>query len=102
MENCFRFEDGTLFLDIKAQPGASKSCLAGTINGRLRVRIAKAPEDGKANAELAALLSGLLGCAKREVRLVTGERSRLKTLALPASCLEKLKELLPDSEKNSK
>jgi uncharacterized protein (TIGR00251 family) len=94
MENFFRLEDGTLFLDIKAQPGASKSCLAGTINGRLRVRIARVPEDGKANAELAALLSGLLGCAKREVRLVTGERSRLKTVALPASCFEKLKEIL--------
>ena len=88
-----------MFLDIKAQPGASKSCLAGTMNGRLRVRIAKAPEDGKANAELAALLSGLLGCSKREVTIVTGERSRLKTVALPSFCLEKLEKLLPDSGK---
>jgi uncharacterized protein YggU (UPF0235/DUF167 family) len=69
------------------------------MNGRLKVRIAKAPEDGKANAELAALLSGLLGCSKREVRFVTGEKSRLKTVALPSFCLEKLKELLPDSGK---
>jgi uncharacterized protein (TIGR00251 family) len=99
MENFFRIEGGTLFLDIKAQPGASGSCLAGTMNGRLRVRIAKAPEGGKANAELAALLSGLLGCSKREVTIVAGERSRLKTVALPSSCLEKLKELLTDSEK---
>jgi uncharacterized protein (TIGR00251 family) len=97
VENFFRLEGGTMFLNIKAQPGASKSCIAGTAAGRLRVRIAKAPEDGKANAELAALLAGLLGCAKREVAIVTGERSRLKTVALPSFCLEKLKELLPDS-----
>jgi uncharacterized protein (TIGR00251 family) len=96
MENFFRLEGGALFLDIKAQPSASKSCLAGTMAGRLRVRIAAAPEDGRANAELAALLAGLLGCSKREVAIVTGERSRLKTVALPPSCLEKLKELLPD------
>jgi uncharacterized protein (TIGR00251 family) len=99
MENFFRLQGGALLLDIKAVPGASKSCLAGAMNGRIRVRIAKAPEDGKANAELASLLAGLLGCAKREISIVAGERSRLKTLALPASCLEKLEGLLREGEK---
>ncbi|MDR1411116.1 MAG: DUF167 domain-containing protein [Spirochaetaceae bacterium] len=99
MENFFRLRDGTLFLDIKAHPGASRSRLAGTVNGRLKVQIAKAPEDGKANAELASFLAGLLGCARREVAIAAGERSRLKTVALPASCLEKLEGLLRESEK---
>ncbi|MDR0452014.1 MAG: DUF167 domain-containing protein [Treponema sp.] len=93
----FRRQGGALLLDIKAQPGASRSGLAGAANGRLRVRIAKAPENGKANAELVSFLAGLLGCAKREVSVVAGERSRLKTVALPASCLEKLEGLLRES-----
>jgi uncharacterized protein (TIGR00251 family) len=97
MENVFRLQGGALFLNIKAQPGASRTCLAGIADGRLKVKIAKAPEDGKANAELAALLSKLLGCPKREVGIVTGEKSRLKTVALPASCLEKLEGLLRES-----
>ncbi|MDR1353594.1 MAG: DUF167 domain-containing protein [Treponema sp.] len=98
MENFFRLRDGALFLDIKARPGASRSCLAGTVNGRLKVQIAGAPEDGKANAELASFLAGLFGCAKREVTIAAGERSRLKTVALPASCLEKLEVILRESE----
>jgi uncharacterized protein (TIGR00251 family) len=102
MEDVYRIKDGVLFLNIKAQPGASRSCLAGIADGRLKVKIAKAPEDGKANAELAALLSKLLGCPKREVNIVTGEKSRLKTVTLPASCLERLTELLPEGEKARK
>jgi uncharacterized protein (TIGR00251 family) len=98
MENVCRLKDGVLFLNIKVQPGASRSCLAGIADCRLKVKIAKAPEDGKANAELVALLSKLLGCPKREVGIVTGEKSRLKTVALPASCLEKLTELLREDE----
>ena len=47
------------------------------------MRIAAAPEDGRANAELAAFFSKSLGCAKRDVTILHGEKSRLKTLAVP-------------------
>ncbi|MDR3192341.1 MAG: DUF167 domain-containing protein [Treponema sp.] len=80
-------------LKIKAVPGASKTEIAGRKDGCLRVRIAAAPEDGKANAELRAFLAGVLGCSKGEVVLLRGERSRLKTLAVPASCREKAESL---------
>jgi len=72
-----------LHVAIKALPGASKTEFAGVKEGRLRVRIAAAPEDGKANAELAAFVAKRLGCPKRDVTLVHGEKSRLKTLAVP-------------------
>ncbi|MCL1931083.1 MAG: DUF167 domain-containing protein [Treponema sp.] len=68
---------------IKAVPGASKTEFAGFKEGRLRVRVAAAPEDGKANAELAAFIAKSLGCPKRDVALLHGEKSRLKTLAVP-------------------
>jgi uncharacterized protein (TIGR00251 family) len=80
-------------LKIKAVPGASKTEIAGVKDGCLRVRIAAAPEDGKANAELRAFLARALGCSKGEVVLLGGERSRLKTLAVPASCREKVEGL---------
>jgi uncharacterized protein (TIGR00251 family) len=98
MESFFRLQDGALLLDIKAQPGASKSRVAGVTGDRLKVQIAAAAEDGKANAELTALLSKLLGCAKKEITIKAGEKSRLKTVMLPAACREKLEELLKKPE----
>jgi uncharacterized protein (TIGR00251 family) len=86
-------EGRVLRLAIKAVPGASKTEVTGIKDGRLRVRIAAAPEDGRANAELRAFLAKALGCPKGEVVLLGGERSRLKTLSIPASCREKAEAL---------
>jgi uncharacterized protein (TIGR00251 family) len=90
MNNCFRVEGDTIRLEIKAVPGASKTEFAGIKDGRLRIRLAAAPEDGKANAELLSFLSKALGCAKRDLRLISGEKSRLKVVAIPAGCLARV------------
>ena len=90
MESCIRISEGFLLLDVKAVPGASKSELGEVRDGRLKVRIAAAPEDGKANEELRSFLAKTLELPKKDVVLVTGEKSRLKTLRLPASAREKL------------
>jgi uncharacterized protein (TIGR00251 family) len=93
-----REKDGKIFLDIKAAPGSSKSALSDIQAGRLKVKIAAAPEGGKANAELIAFFAGALGCAKKDITLALGEKSRLKTLAFPAKLKERLRALI---EKNS-
>ena len=90
MDNFFRVDGDTIRLEIKAVPGASKTELAGIKDGRLRIRLAAAPEDGKANAELLSFLSKTLGCPKRDLRIVSGEKSRLKVVALPLECLERV------------
>ncbi|GHV68658.1 hypothetical protein AGMMS49928_08730 [Spirochaetia bacterium] len=93
MENYIRSAGELLHLDIKAVPGTSKSEIAGVKDGRLRIRIAAAPVDGKANAALISFLAKLLGCARGEITLLRGEKSRLKTLALPGAYREKLEGL---------
>ena len=90
IESCFCISGDFLFLNIRAVPGASKSALGEIVEGRLKVRIAAAPEDGKANEELRSFLSKKLGLSKKEVFLVSGEKSRLKTVRLPVSAKEKL------------
>jgi uncharacterized protein (TIGR00251 family) len=95
METCYKAESGFIRLFVKAVPGASKNAPAGIQNGRLRVRIAAAPEDGKANEELRAFLAKLLGLPKKEVSLSGGERSRLKTITLPLSSEGALKGIIP-------
>jgi len=90
MNNCFRVEGDKILLEIKAVPGASKTELAGIKDGRLRIRLAAAPEGGKANAELISFLSKALDCPKRDLRIVSGEKSRLKVIAVPIECLARV------------
>jgi uncharacterized protein (TIGR00251 family) len=80
---------GELWLNVKAVPGSSKTELAGVQEGRLRIRVAAAPEDGKANDCLVAFLAKLLGCRKKEIVIKSGEKSRLKTIVLPLPYKEK-------------
>jgi uncharacterized protein (TIGR00251 family) len=97
MEKLFRITDGVVYAAVKAVPGASKTGFAGIKDGRLRVRIAAAPEDGKANAELCAFFARALGCPKRDVRLAGGEKSRLKTLAFPLALRVQFENLLKEA-----
>jgi uncharacterized protein (TIGR00251 family) len=92
-----RGPDQLFHVDIKASPGAARTELAGFKDGRLRVRIAAAPEDGKANGELCAFFSKLLGCPKRDLVLERGEKSRQKTLAFPAIYKIKFDEIIKGS-----
>ncbi|AEF85057.1 protein C15orf40 [Treponema primitia ZAS-2] len=99
MAECFRIAGELLLLDIKAVPGSSKSQIAGLSEGRLRIKIAASPEDGKANTELRAFLAKLLGCPRKDITLVAGEKSRLKTAALPLGVKEKLDEIVKEVRK---
>jgi uncharacterized protein (TIGR00251 family) len=94
----YRADNETIHLDIKAVPGASKTEFAGIKDGRLRIRLAAAPEDGKANAEMLVFLAKSFGCSRRDLQILSGEKSRFKTIALPSECKEKL-ERIP--EKNN-
>ena len=92
MAKCYQSAGERFLLDIKAVPGASRTEFSGIKDSRVRIRIAAAPEDGKANGELIAFLAKKLGCAKSEIILYSGEKSRQKTLSLPAAVLEKLRQ----------
>jgi uncharacterized protein (TIGR00251 family) len=92
-ENWVRVSGDLLHIDIKAVPGASKTEAAGIKDKRLRIRLAAAPEDGKANAELCGFLAKFLGCAKKDVVLLRGEKSRLKTVSVPVMYRERVEEI---------
>jgi uncharacterized protein (TIGR00251 family) len=91
-------------MEIKAHPGAGKTEAGEIKDGRLKVRIAAAPEDGKANTELRRFIAAALGCTRNEVRIVTGQKSRLKTVEAPLSRREQAEALaaLPPSANRSR
>lgn len=83
-----------VFLDLKVQPGASRTLIRGMAQERLRVAVAAAPEDGKANLALREFFARLVDCPKRDVILEKGEKSREKTLSFPLSSSVVLKRIV--------
>lgn len=72
--------EGGVELRIQVQPRASRTELAGTIGGALKIRLAAPPVDGEANDELIRFLAKTLGVAKRAVTIVRGGTGRKKVV----------------------
>jgi uncharacterized protein len=71
-------------LSVYAQPGARRSEISGLHGDALKVRVAAAPAEGRANDELVAFLAEALGVPRKSVTVVKGARSRRKTVAVAA------------------
>lgn len=69
-------------LDLHIQPGARFTAVLGEHGGRLKLKIAAPAVDNKANACLLGWLATRLDVPKASVRLVRGEASRHKTVAV--------------------
>lgn len=69
-------------LEIRVIPRAGRSGFAGLRDGALLVRLAAAPVDGAANDELIALIAKTLRIPRRDVTIVSGERSRSKRIRI--------------------
>lgn len=74
--------DGGVLLDVRVVPRAGRSRLVGTRDAALLVRLAAAPVDGAANAELIAVLADAFAVPRRQVAIVAGDRSRQKRVRL--------------------
>ena len=66
---------------VKVIPKSSKTELTGYLpDGTWKVKVAAAPEKGKANHALCAFLAEHFGIAASKVQIVSGETSRLKRI----------------------
>ena len=86
--------DGRIRLRISAVPGASRTGLAEIRADSLRVRLAAAPEKGKANDELIEWLAEVLHVRRSALSIETGATSRIKTVLAPADCLAAVQNLV--------
>ncbi len=70
------------FLQVKATPKAAREEVAGIRNGALLVKVTAAPEKGKANAAVIALLAKSIGVPKSAFELTSGDTDRTKSFRL--------------------
>lgn len=75
-------KNNALVFTVRVVPRASKSEIAGSLDGALKVRIASPPVDGAANAELVKLLSKTFGVAKNAVEILSGQTAKTKQVKI--------------------
>lgn len=75
------FENGSR-LQLRVQPGASRSAISGFYGKALKIAIKAPPVDGKANDALIEFIAEIFALPKRDVRLLSGETSRDKAILL--------------------
>jgi uncharacterized protein (TIGR00251 family) len=71
---------GTVSFAVRVQPRASKDEIAGVIEGALKIRLQAPALENRANEALVEFLAHLLKTPKSAVRILGGERSRIKRI----------------------
>ena len=85
---------GGAILTIRVVPRAGKTALAGIRDGALLIRLAAAPVDDAANAELIDLLSRVLDVAKRQIAVISGDKNRSKRVKVSGLSAARIRERL--------
>ncbi len=78
-------------VDVRVIPRAKKTESGGERDGVIVVRLAAPPVDGAANAALVDFLADTLGLPKRSIRIVAGEKSRHKRVAITGVTAEQVR-----------
>ena len=84
-------------LRLRVAPGAARSEVVGRHGDAWKVRVAPAPENGKANAAVVELLADTLALPRGGVSIVSGHSSRDKTVALVGIDPEQTERLLAEA-----
>jgi uncharacterized protein (TIGR00251 family) len=85
-----RVQGGALIIRVKVQPKASSDAIVGAHAGALKIRVAAAPEKGRANRAAVEFLAGKLGLRRPSISVVCGEHSRDKMFAIEGMSRDEL------------
>jgi uncharacterized protein YggU (UPF0235/DUF167 family) len=82
-----RVTPGLVSFQVRLTPKGGRDAVEGWVEGadgavHLKARVRAAPEDGKANAALIALLAESLDVPKSAVRIASGTTARLKRVEI--------------------
>ncbi len=70
----------TNIYDFYIRPNAARTKVDGLYGDRIKIRVAAAPEKGKANRELIRLISEITGVEQKKIRIISGAASNYKKI----------------------
>jgi uncharacterized protein (TIGR00251 family) len=79
---------------VRVQPRASHDELSGVIEGALKIRLRAPAVENRANEALCEFLASLLKRPKSAVRILSGDRSRTKRVAIDGVTRQQMEALL--------
>ena len=91
--------EGGVIFTAKITPGASRTYIAGLLDGKVKIKIAAAAEKGKANQRLREFLAGQLGVKNRDVRIISGQSQPVKKMQITGISAQELLSKLSPNEK---
>lgn len=83
-------------LPVRATPSARRNAISGIHDGMLKISVTAAPEDGRANQAIVALLAKSLKISKSRVHLLSGATQRQKKFLLEDVDLDTVASLASD------
>lgn len=87
-------------ISLRVYPNAARSEVVDFTDGVWRVRVAAPPVKGKANMELLAFISRILGVSKNSLDILKGHTSRSKVIAIYGLSREEITQrLLPQAKR---
>jgi uncharacterized protein (TIGR00251 family) len=90
---------GVIVISIHAQPGARRTEVVGIHGESLKVRVAAPALENRANELLMAFVAGRFGVARRDVTLLSGEKSREKRLEVRSASIDPEMALAPTASR---
>lgn len=81
-------------LDVRIIPRAKRTTIDGERDGALLVRLAAPPVEGAANDALIRYFAERTRLPRHAIRIVSGERSRRKRLAIDGATADSMRKLI--------
>jgi uncharacterized protein len=92
----------SISFDVRVAPRASGDAIEGEHAGALKIRLTAPPVDDRANESLRRLLAQRLKVPVSAVRIVLGEKSRSKRVAISGVTREQILALIEPQKSQSK
>ena len=81
-------------LPIHVSAGAGSDAIRGEHDGKVKISVTAPPQDGKANKAICAVIADKLDISGRNVKIVSGQKSREKQVLIENVSKDKLEQLL--------
>jgi len=79
---------------VRVQPRSSKNEICGIYGDAIKIKLTSPPVEGEANEGLIKFLSDILKISKGQIEIISGHKSRTKSIKIIGVTKEKVADLL--------